>query len=129
MRLPRIDLVEERDVEIGADQHPQADLAQVAAVLLVVAAGGQLGRGAGIDEGEEVGAVIDQRAQGQAQLLDEPPGEGLLDGLDVGFGHRSMWFQKAWLESWSVLAGAGGARRCGGTSGPVEPCWWDGRRG
>ena len=76
-------MVEERDVEIGADQHAQADLAQVAPVLLVVAAGGQLGRGAGVDEGEEIGAVIDQGAQGQAQLLDEPLGERLLDGADV----------------------------------------------
>ena len=84
--LPRIDQVEERHVEIGADQHPQADLAQVAAVLLVVAAGGQVGRGARVDKGEEIGAVIDQRAQRELQLLDEPLGEGLLDGLDVGFG-------------------------------------------
>jgi len=60
-----IDVMEERDMEIGAHQHAQADLAQVAPVLLVMAAGGQVGRRAGVDEGEEVGAIVDQGAQGQ----------------------------------------------------------------
>lgn len=65
----------------------QADLAQVAAVLLVVAPARQAGRGARIDKGEEVSAVIDQRAQVQAQLLDQALGELLLDGLDIGLGN------------------------------------------
>jgi hypothetical protein len=45
-------------MEVGADQHAQADLAQVTAVLLVMAPARQAGRGASIDVGEEVGAVI-----------------------------------------------------------------------
>lgn len=85
-QIAGIEQVKERHVEIGAHEHAQADLPQVAAMLLVVTAGRQPGRGAGIDKGEEVGAVIHQRAQGEVQLLHQPLRERLLDGLDVGLG-------------------------------------------
>src|ERR1039458_9210907 len=48
-----VDLVEQRDVEIGADQQTQADLTQIAALLLIVPALGKFGSGTGIDVGEE----------------------------------------------------------------------------
>src|ERR1035441_3222138 len=58
-----VNLVEQGDVKIGADQQAEADLAQVAALLLVVPALRKLGRGTGIDVGEEIGTVIDQGAE------------------------------------------------------------------
>src|SRR5664280_691170 len=44
-----VDLVEQGDVKIGADQQTEADLAQIAALLLVVPALRKFGRGTGID--------------------------------------------------------------------------------
>ena len=58
-----VDLVEQRDVEIGADQQAKADLAQIAALLLIMPTLGEFGRGAGVDVGEEVGAVVNQGAE------------------------------------------------------------------
>ena len=55
-----IDAVKQWDVKIGAHQQAQIDLPQVASLLFVMAALGQLGRGAGVDVGEEVGAVVNQ---------------------------------------------------------------------
>jgi hypothetical protein len=52
--------VKQWDVKIGAHQQAQIDLPQVASLLFVMAALGQLGRGAGVDVGEEVGAVVNQ---------------------------------------------------------------------
>ncbi len=70
-----VNFVEEGAMEVGADEHPQVDLAQVAAFLLVVAAGGQGGRIAGVDIGEEIGAVIDERAQVELQIAHQAFGE------------------------------------------------------
>ena len=42
------------------------------ALLLVMAALRQLGRGAGVDVGEEVGAIVDQGAEIELESLDEP---------------------------------------------------------
>ena len=47
--IARVDLVEQGDMEVGADQHPQVDLAPVAAFLFVVPPGGQGGRFGGVD--------------------------------------------------------------------------------
>ena len=85
--VARIDQMKERHVKVRADQHPQADLAQVAAVLLVVAAGRQAPGRARVDKSKEVGAIIHQQAQREVALPDEALGERLLDGLDVGLGH------------------------------------------
>jgi hypothetical protein len=59
-----VDLVEQGDVKIGADQQTEADLAQIAALLLVMPALRKFGRGTGIDVSEEVGAVVDQPGRG-----------------------------------------------------------------
>jgi len=108
--------MEERDVKIGAHQHAEANLAQVAPVLLVVAAGGQAGPGAGIDEGEEIGAVIDQSTQREAQLADEPLRESACSMAAMSASLTwSIWFQNAWLEE---LVGGGRAGRRGRT------VWW-----
>src|ERR1022692_2860442 len=47
-----VNLVEQRNVEIGADQQAETDLAQIAALR-------KFGRSACIDVGEEIGAVVD----------------------------------------------------------------------
>src|SRR5260370_15973712 len=57
-----VNAVKQRDVKIGAHQQTQIDLSQVASLLFVMATLGQLGRGAGGDVGEEVGAVVNQGA-------------------------------------------------------------------
>src|SRR5712692_9615635 len=69
-----VDAVKQRDVKIGAHQQAQIDLPQVAALLFVMAALRQLGRGAGVDIGEEVGAVVNQGAEIELKSLDEPLG-------------------------------------------------------
>src|SRR5271156_81851 len=50
-----VDFVEQGDVEVGADQQAEADLAQIAALLLVMPALRKFGRSTGIDVGEEIG--------------------------------------------------------------------------
>ena len=50
-------------------------MAQIAALLLVMPALGQFGRGAGIDVGEEIGAVVEQGAEIQLKPLDEALGD------------------------------------------------------
>ena len=57
-----VNQMKQRHMKIGAHQHAQTDLAQVPAVLFVVAAGRQPGRGARVDKGKEVGAVVHQQA-------------------------------------------------------------------
>src|ERR1022692_1922359 len=76
-----IDAVKQWDVKIGAHQQAQIDLPQVASLLFVMAALGQLGRGAGVDVGEEVGAVVNQGTEIELKSLDEP------------FGHLSLELQ------------------------------------
>ena len=61
-------------MKIGAHQQAQIDLAQIAALLLVVAALGQLCGSAGIDIGEEIGAVVNQGSEIELKSLDEPFG-------------------------------------------------------
>jgi hypothetical protein len=70
-----VNLVEQGDVEIGADQQAETDLAQIAALLLIMPALRQFGRGADIDVGEEIGAVVDQGAEIQLKPLDEALGD------------------------------------------------------
>jgi len=48
-----------------------------------VAALRQFGRGARVDEGEEVGAVVGQGAERQLELRDQPLRQFAFDGLDV----------------------------------------------
>src|ERR1035441_10168832 len=84
-----VNLVEQGDVKIGADQQAEAGLAQVAALLLVVPALRKFGRGTGIDVGEEIGAVIDQGAEIQLKPLDEALGRS--EERRVGKECRSRW--------------------------------------
>src|SRR5664279_6423334 len=58
-----VDFVEQGNVKIGADQKAEADLAQIAALLLIMPALRKFGRGTGIDVGEEIGAVVNQGAE------------------------------------------------------------------
>ena len=78
-----VNLVKQGDVEIGADQQAEADLAQVAALLLVVPALRQFGGGAGIDVGEEIGAVVDQGAEIELKPLDEALGDLFFEFEDM----------------------------------------------
>src|SRR5712692_501247 len=78
-----VDAVKQRDVKIGAHQQAQIDLPQVAALLFVMAALRQLGRGAGVDIGEEVGAVVNQCAEIELKSLDEPLGHLSLEFQDL----------------------------------------------
>jgi hypothetical protein len=72
--IARIDLMKQRDMEVGRDQQAEADLAQVPPFLFVVTALGQLGRIAGIQVTEEVGPVMDESAQVQLETLLQPAG-------------------------------------------------------
>ena len=78
-----VDLVEQGDVKIGADQEAEADLAQIAALLLVMPALRKFGRGTGIDVGKEIGAVVDQGAEIQLKPLDEALGDLFLAFEDM----------------------------------------------
>ena len=66
-----VDLMKQGDVEIGADQQAQANLAQVAAFLFVMPSLRQFGGRAGVDVGEEIGAIVDQGAEIELKPLDE----------------------------------------------------------
>src|SRR5438046_10316310 len=68
--IASINPVQEGNVEIRADQQAQAHLPEVAALLLVVAALGEFGRGAGVDVGEEIRAVVDQGPQVEVEAID-----------------------------------------------------------
>jgi hypothetical protein len=57
------------------------------ALLLVVTAGGQSRGIAGVDIGEEVGPVVNQGAQIEFKIADEPLGELGFDGLDILLGN------------------------------------------
>src|SRR5260221_5543367 len=78
-----VDAVKQRDVKIGAHQQAQIDLPQVTSLLFVMATLGQLGRGAGVDIGEEVGAVVNQGAEIELKSLDEPFGHLPLELQDL----------------------------------------------
>ena len=75
-------------MEIGADQQAEADLAQIAALLFIMPALGKFGRGAGIDVGEEIGAVVDQGAEIQLKPLDEALGDLFFAFEDVFGGDQ-----------------------------------------
>jgi hypothetical protein len=68
----------------------EADLAQIAALLLIVPALRKFGGRAGIDVGEEIGAVVDQGAEIQLEPLDEALGDLFFAFEDVfgGVDHR-----------------------------------------
>ena len=78
-----VNLVEQGDVEISANQQAETDLAQIAALLFIVPALRKFGRSAGIDEGEEIGAVVDQGAEIQLKALNEALGDLFLAFEDV----------------------------------------------
>ena len=78
-----INPVQQGNVEIRADQQAQAHLSQIAALLLVVAALGEFGWGAGVDVGEEICAVVDQGPQVELQALDQLLAHLLLKGSNV----------------------------------------------
>src|SRR5260370_40721557 len=85
-----VDAVKQRDVKIGAHQQARIDLPQVASLLFVMAALGQLGRGAGVDVSKEVGAVVNQGAEIELKSLDEPLGHWALELqylIGGGYGH------------------------------------------
>ena len=89
--IASVNLVEQRDVEIGADQQAKADLAmrfqllrrQIIAFLLIMTALRKFSGSEGIDVGEEkcafnscaVGAVIDQGAEIDLEPLDVALGD------------------------------------------------------
>ena len=78
-----VELVEQRHVEVGTDQHPQTHLTKIVPFLLVVALLGEFGGGAGVDVREEVGPVVGERAERELELLDEPLRELAFGGRDV----------------------------------------------
>lgn len=88
VHIAGVDLMEQRDMEIGADQQAEADLAQIAALLLIVAALGKCGRSAGVDGGEEIGAVVNQGAEIELKPLNEALGDLLFTGEDVFGGDQ-----------------------------------------
>jgi hypothetical protein len=53
VEIAGVNLVEQRDVEIGADRQAEADLTEIAALLLIMLALRKFGRGAGMDVAEE----------------------------------------------------------------------------
>ena len=78
-----VNLMKQGDVEIGADQQAQADLAQIAALLFVMAPLRQFGGRAGVDVGEEVGAIVDQGAEIELKPLDEALSQLLFELADM----------------------------------------------
>src|SRR5208283_144978 len=78
-----VNLMKQGNVEIGADQQAQTDLAEVAALLFVVASLRELGGSAGVDVGEEIGAVVDQGVEIELESLDEALGQLLFASEDV----------------------------------------------
>src|SRR6266700_2366850 len=72
--IASVNLMKQGDMEIGAHQQAEADLAQIAALLLVMTALRQFGGSAGVDVGEEIGAVVDQGAEIELKTLDEALG-------------------------------------------------------
>jgi hypothetical protein len=69
-------------------EQAEADLAQIAALLLIMPAPRKFGRGAGIDVGEEISAVVDQGAEIQLKPLDEALGDLFLAFEDMFGGTR-----------------------------------------
>jgi hypothetical protein len=78
-----VNAVKQRDMKICAHQQAQIDLPQVASLLFVMAALGQLGSSAGVDVGEEVGAVVDQSTEIELKPFDEPLGHLPLELEDL----------------------------------------------
>src|ERR1700682_1381850 len=67
MDIAGIDAVKQRDMKIGAHQQSQIHLPQIASLLLVMTALREFRRGACIDVGEEVGAIVNQSAEVQLE--------------------------------------------------------------
>ena len=70
-------------MEIRADQQAEADLTQIAALLLIVPALRQFGGISGVDVGEEIGAIVHQGAEIELKPLDEVLGDLLFTVEDV----------------------------------------------
>ena len=83
--VARVDLPEQGDMKIDADQQSQADDAQIGALAFGMTALGELAGGGGVDEGVEVGTVKHQAAQIQPEGFHDALGQGLADGGDLGF--------------------------------------------
>ena len=82
-----VGLMKKRQAGAAGTQERDADLAQVIALLLVVAAGRQRAvpvRGG--DKGEKVGGVEEQRVQGHPEFVEEPLGQGAFDLCDALHG-------------------------------------------
>src|SRR5260370_5992256 len=88
MDIAGVDAVKQWDVKISAHKQAQIDLPQVASLLFVMAALGELRRGAGVDVGEEVGAVVNQGAEIELKSLDEPFGHLSLELQDLVGGDK-----------------------------------------
>ena len=80
MGVAGVDVVEQRNMEIPRHEQGQADQAQVAALLLALAALGQR-RGVveAVDEGGKIRCVVEQATQIDLEVLDEGGGQVLLD--------------------------------------------------
>ena len=124
-----VDPMQQRDVEVGADQQAEADLAEIATLLLIVAALRQLGRCAGVDVSEEVGAVVDQGAQVELQALDQPPTDLLLAGGDVIGGDQIHVVPEVLGREPSRVGRQQAAQgRLAKPVGELQLAWWGRRR-
>src|SRR5579875_3558756 len=74
-------------MEVGAGQQRQADLLEVVALGLVVAPLGERGGVVGANVTEEVGGVVDQALDPDAEGGGDRLGEGVLDGTDGRLVH------------------------------------------
>ncbi len=80
-----VNFPQQGDVKVDTHQQGQADDAQIATFAFGVTALRQLAGVFCIDEGVEVGAIEDQAAQLEVELLEQSLGERLADGGDRFF--------------------------------------------
>src|SRR2546422_1764098 len=124
-----VDAVKQRDMKIGAHQQAQIDLPQVTALLFVMTALGQLGRGAGVDVGEEVGTVVNQSAEIELKSLDEPLSHLALELQDlVGGDEIHVIPEVLGGEQGGVDREQAGKNAVGGPKAP-RGLGWGGERG
>ena len=73
-----VNVVKQGDMEIAGDQQRQPHDPQVHALLFALAPLGERGRGIeGVDEGIEVGRMVEEAGRINLEALDERAGEGL----------------------------------------------------
>jgi len=79
-----VNVVKQGDMEISGDQQRQPHDPQVQALLFALAPLGERGRGIeGVNEGIEVGRIVEEAGEIDPEALDERAGEVLLDGRDL----------------------------------------------